>query len=355
MAPAIDKTGLPPGTVVYSGDEQNARVKITLLEYNEKEFLEKEFIDFDECLLHVKSDMVKWINVDGIHNTELIQKIGDKFGIHSLTLEDIANSDQRPKFEEYDNYLVSIMKMLSHGSQTNAEQLSVILLEHNTVISFQEIHGGDAFDLIRTRIRQGKGRIRKMGADYLAYCLIDAVVDLYFVILEKIGDRIEGLEEELIRDPSKETMRHLHKMKREMIFLRKAVWPMRELINNFERSESKLIKKTTRLFLRDLYDHTIRVIDTVETFRDLLSGMMDIYLSSVSNRMNEIMKVLTIITTIFIPLSFIASIYGMNFNTETSPLNMPELNWEYGYVTVISFMLLIGIGMLFYFRKKKWL
>ncbi len=349
MSPAIDTTGLPPGTIVYSGEQQSAKVKITLLEYNEKEFIEKEFSDFNECMLHVKSDMVKWINVDGIHNTELIQKIGEKFNIHTLTLEDVVNTYQRPKFEEYDNYLLSIMKMLSYDAETHAEQLSILLFDNNTVVSFQEIHGGDAFDIIRTRIRTGKGRIRKMGADYLAYCLIDAVVDLYFVILEKIGDRIEILEEELVSNPSKETMKFLHSMKREMIFLRKAVWPMRELINNFERCENILIKKSTRLFLRDLYDHTIRVIDTVETFRDLLSGMMDIYLSSVSNRMNEVMKVLTIITTIFIPLSFIAGIYGMNFD------NMPELHTKYGYFTLWAVMISIAIGMVFYFKKKKWL
>ena len=182
MAPAIDTTGLPPGTVVYSGEEQTARIRITLLEYNEKEFIEKEFTDFDECLLHVKSDMVKWINVDGIHNAEMIQKIGEKFNIHTLTLEDVVNTEQRPKFEDYEVYLVSIMKMLSYDSETHAEQLSIILLDNNTVLSFQEVHGGDAFDIIRTRIRTGKGRVRKMGADYLAYCLIDAVVDLYFVI-----------------------------------------------------------------------------------------------------------------------------------------------------------------------------
>ena len=310
-------------------------------------------------MLHVKPDMVKWINVDGIHNTELIQKIGEKFGIHPLTLEDIASHEQRPKFEDYETYLVSIMKMLSYNSNVhpagedtygvNSEQLSIILLDNNTVISFQETDGGDAFDIIRSRIRQGKGRVRKMGADYLSYCLIDAVVDLYFVILEKIGDRIEILEEELVQHPTKKTMRLLHRMKREMIFLRKAVWPMRELINNFERCENKLIKKTTRLFLRDLYDHTIRVIDTVETFRDLLSGMMDIYLSSVSNRMNEIMKVLTIITTIFIPLSFIAGIYGMNFD------NMPELHTRYGYYILWVIMITIAVGMVFYFKKRKWL
>lgn len=349
MSPVSDKTGLPPGTVVYSGDEQTEKVMITLLEYNEKEFIEKEFTDFDECLLHVKPDMVKWINVDGIHNTELIQKIGEKFGIHSLTLEDIANPEQRAKFEEYDNYLVSIMKMLSHDAKTQAEQLSILLFDNNTVVSFQEVHGGDAFDIIRTRIRSGKGRVRKMGADYLAYCLIDAVVDFYFVILEKIGDRIEVLEDDLIGNPTKETMMQLHAMKREMIFLRKAVWPMRELINNFQRTESKLIKKPTRLFLRDLYDHTIRVIDTVETYRDLLSGMMDVYLSSVSNRMNEVMKVLTIISTIFIPVTFVAGVYGMNFKY------MPELQSPHGYWITWAVMLAIMGSLLVFFRKKKWL
>lgn len=349
MSPSIDTTGLPPGTVVYSGEEQTAKVQITLLEYNEKEFLEKEFVDFDECLLHVKPDMVKWINVDGVHDTALIQKIGEKFNIHTLTLEDIANTDQRAKFEDYDNYVASIMKMLSYDNEVLAEQLTILLLDNNTVISFQEVHGGDAFNIIRSRIRSGKGRIRKMGADYLAYCLIDAVVDLYFVILEKIGDRIEVLEEDLIQNPSRETMRMLHTMKREMIFLRKAVWPMRELISNFDRTENKLIKKTTRIFLRDLYDHTIRVIDTVETFRDLLSGMMDVYLSSVSNRMNEVMKVLTIITTIFIPLSFIAGIYGMNFD------HMPEIHTKYGYYVLWGIMIAVAMGMVFYFKKRKWL
>ena len=348
MSPQKD-TGLPPGTIIYKGDEQTEKVRITLIEFNEKDFFEKEFLDFDECLMHVKTDMVKWINIDGIHNTELIQKIGDKFNIHPLTLEDIANTEQRAKFEDYENYLYSIMKMLSYENEIQSEQLSILLLENNTVISFQEVLGGDAFDLIRTRLRQGKGRIRKLGADYLAYCLIDAVVDYYFVILEKIGDRIESLEDELVENPTKKTMTQLHHMKREMIFLRKAVWPLRELISNLERTETKLIKKATRLFLRDLYDHTIRTIDTVETYRDLLSGMMDIYLSSVSNRMNEVMKVLTIITTIFVPVTFIAGVYGMNFKF------MPELESPYGYWTVWGVMLFIIISLLFYFRKKKWL
>jgi len=343
------KVGAPPGTVIYSGEEQTGRVKITLIEYNEIEFVEKDFYDLSECLQSVDSKYVKWINVDGVHQAELIEAIGKRFNIHPLTLEDIVNTNQRAKFEDYENYVVSIMKMIDYANEElHSEQLAVVLME-GMVISFQEANGGDAFDLIRTRIRQGKGRIRKMGADYLAYALIDAVVDCYFSILEKIGDKIEGLEEELITEPGKSTIEQLHHMKREMIFVRKAVWPMRELINNMERSESQLIKDSTDVYLRDVHDHTIRVIDTVETYRDLLSGMMDIYLSSVSNKMNEVMKILTIITTIFVPVTFIAGVYGMNFDY------MPELHSKWGYPAVWGVMLLIIVSLIIYFKRKKWL
>src|SRR3954469_14443792 len=229
------KVGAPPGTVIYSGEEQTGRVKITLIEYNEIEFVEKDFYDLSECLQSVDSKYVKWINVDGVHQAELIEAIGKRFNIHPLTLEDIVNTNQRAKFEDYENYVVSIMKMIDYANEElHSEQLAVVLME-GMVISFQEANGGDAFDLIRTRIRQGKGRIRKMGADYLAYALIDAVVDCYFSILEKIGDKIELLEDDLITDPDKQTMQQLHHLKREMIFVRKAVWPMRELISNMER------------------------------------------------------------------------------------------------------------------------
>lgn len=239
--------GAPPGTVVYQGEERTEKVKISLIEFNETEFIEKEFYDLSECLDFVNPALIKWMNVDGIHRVELIEAIGKRFNIHPLTLEDIVNTSQRPKFEDYDNYVVAIMKMINYDNELHSEQLSVVLIE-GMVISFQEADGGDAFDLIRNRIRQGKGRIRKMGADYLAYALIDAVVDCYFNILEKIGDKIEVLEEELITEPSKETMQQLHYMKREMIFVRKAVWPMRELVNNMERSETKLIKPTTDIY-----------------------------------------------------------------------------------------------------------
>jgi len=343
-----NKLGAPPGTIVYYGEDRTDKVKITLIEYNEGEVIEKDFYDLSECVEHVNPNMVKWINVDGIHDVSLIEKIGKQFNIHPLTLEDIVNTNQRPKFEDYDNYVVAIMKMIYYDTELRSEQLSVVLME-GMVISFQEVYGGDAFDLIRTRIRQGKGRIRRMGADYLAYALIDAVVDCYFTILEKIGDKIEVLEDELISDPTKETMQQLHHMKREMIFVRKAVWPMRELINNLERSETELIRPTTDVYLRDVHDHTVRVIDTVETYRDLLSGMMDIYLSSVSNRMNEVMKVLTIITTIFVPVTFIAGVYGMNFDY------MPELHSKWGYPLTWAVMIVIIVCLLIYFRKKKWL
>lgn len=340
--------GAPPGTIVYYGEDRTDKVRITLIEYNETGFIEKDFYDLDECVNHVNPAMVKWINVDGIHDVKLIERIGKYFNIHPLTLEDIVNTHQRPKFEDYDNYVVSIMKMIYYDSELRSEQLTVVLTE-GLVISFQEVYGGDAFDLIRQRIRQGKGRIRKMGADYLAYSLHDAVVDCYFNILEKIGDKIELLEEELITEPTKETLQQLHHMKREMIFVRKAVWPMRELINNMERSETELIKSSTDIYMRDVHDHTIRVIDTVETYRDLLSGMMDIYLSSVSNKMNEVMKVLTIITTIFVPVTFIAGVYGMNFDY------MPELHTRWGYPVTWAVMLVIIVLLMIYFRRKKWL
>jgi len=343
-----NKLGAPPGTLVYYGDDHTEKVKITLIEYNEKEFIEKDFYNFADCVNHVNPEMVRWINVDGVHDVELVEKIGKFFNIHPLTLEDVVNTNQRAKFEDYDNYVVSIMKMIYYDTALHSEQLSVVLMD-GMVISFQESLGGDAFDLIRNRIRQGKGRIRKMGADYLAYALLDAVVDCYFTILEKIGDKIEVLEDELMTEPTKETLQMLHHMKREMIFVRKAVWPMRELINNLERSETELIKPSTDVYLRDVHDHTIRVIDTVETFRDLLSGMMDIYLSSVSNRMNEVMKVLTIITTIFVPVTFIAGVYGMNFDY------MPELHSKWGYPAVWAVMLTIIIALIIYFRRRKWL
>jgi len=344
------KIGLPPGTPVFIGEKKAEEVKITILDYDETQFQEKEVKDIQECFPFKETSTVTWINIDGIHDVEIIEKIGKNFDLHPLILEDIVNTHQRPKLEEYGNYSYIVLKMLSYNGETNetqAEQVSMILGE-NYVISFQE-REGDIFESIRERIRNGKGRIRKMGPDYLAYSLLDTVIDHYFIILEKDGEKIEVLEDKVVTDPRPETLQEIHKLKRDMIFLRRSVWPLRELINGMERGESPLIHKSTRIYLRDVYDHTIQVIDTVETYRDMLSGMHDTYLSSISNRMNEVMKVLTIIATIFIPLTFIAGIYGMNFEF------MPELKWHWAYFTVWGVILIIVVFMVIFFRRKKWL
>jgi magnesium transporter len=340
--------GAPPGTLQYIGPQAEGRVKITLIEFNEEEFFEKEFYDLSDCLGHVKDNMVKWINVEGVHDTALIEQLGKHYQIHPLTLEDIVHVDQRAKYEDYDTYVLAIMKMITYDQQVVAEQLSMILAK-NTVISFQEPAGGDAFDVIRNRLRQAKGRVRKLGADYLFYAMMDAVVDYYFHVLEIIGDKVARIEEEIISEPGQKSLIELYQLKREVISLRKQVWPMRDMVSNLLRSESSFITGNTQLFFRDLQDHTTRVIDTVETYRDLLSGIMDIYLSTNSNRMNEVMKVLTIMSSIFIPVTFIVGVYGMNFEF------MPELKSHYGYAAVWVIMLSLMGGMIYYFRKKKWM
>lgn len=344
------KAGLPPGTPVYIGEKREDEIKVTILDYDEKGSQEKEITDIEDVFFYNKKPTVTWINVSGIHRVDLIEKIGRGFNLHPLTIEDIVNTDQRPKLEDHEKYLYIVFKMLTYDEtedEVKTEQVSLICME-NCVLSFQE-REGDVFENIRQRIRNNKGRIRRMKADFLAYSLIDAVVDNYFLILEKLGDRIEVLEDSIVDNPKPESMQEIHRLKRGMLFLRKSVWPLREVISGLERGESLLIHKPTRVFLRDIYDHTIQVIDTVETFRDILSGMHDTYLSSLSNRMNEIMKVLTIIATIFIPLTFIAGVYGMNFEY------MPELAWRWGYFGVLGLMAGVVILMVAYFRKKKWL
>jgi magnesium transporter len=343
------KAGLPPGTLVHIGERKIETVKITVIDYDESAYESKQIAKIEECFPFKDKPTVTWINVDGIHDVEVIEKIGKNYGIHPLLLEDILNTEQRPKIEDFDNYLFLVLKMLSFDDEQKeikTEQVSLIL-GPNYVISFQE-REGDVFDPVRDRIRNAKGRIRKMGADYLAYALVDSIVDSYFIILEKIGDKIEGVEEDLISNPGEGTLHTIHFLKREMIFIRRSVWPLREVISGMSRKESILIKKSTEIFLRDVYDHTIQVIDTIENFRDMVSGMLDIYLSSISNRMNEVMKVLTIFAAIFIPLTFVAGIYGMNFSY------MPELGWKWGYFAVLSLMAGIGISMLVYFKKKHW-
>lgn len=345
-----EKGGLPPGTLAYVGEKKVEKVIITVFDYDSERYEEKELKSIEECFPYKDTPTVTWINMAGIHQVDIMEKIGNHFGIHPLIMEDILNTRQRPKMDDLEDYIYVVLKILNYNEEDDeisAEQISIILGQ-NFVISFQEKEG-DVFEPIRERIRKNKGRIRKKGADYLAYALLDSVVDNYFAILEKIGERIEFLEEELVENPSTQTLQEIHRLKRELIFLRKSIWPLREVISELERGESSLIKETTGIYLRDVYDHTIQVIDTVETFRDMISGILDVYLSSISNKMNEVMKVLTIIATIFIPLTFLAGIYGMNFRY------MPELEWHRGYFAILFLMVSIGIGMVIYFRKKKWL
>jgi len=345
------KAGLPPGTLVHIGEARSDQTKITLMDYDEANVREMETDSAKECLAFKDKPSVTWINVDGVHRVDLLQELGECYGFHPLVMEDVVNTDQRPKWEDYSDYLYIVLKMIYYSKNNGGvvvEQISLIV-GPNFVFSFQEGFEGDVFGPIRERIRTDKSRIRKMGADYLAYTLIDAIVDNYFSILEQVGEQIELLEEKIVGSPATETLREIHFLKREMIFLRKAVWPLREVISAMERAESPLIRESTRIYLRDVYDHTIQIIDTIETLRDMVSGMLDIYLSSVSNRMNAVMKVLTIIATIFMPLTFLAGVYGMNFKY------LPELEWRIGYPLFWVVSLAITITMLIFFRRKGWL
>lgn len=344
------KAGLPPGTVVYVGKQKTEKTRIRVIDYAEKHFEEKEAKKIEEVFAFIDKPGIAWINIDGLQSVDVIEKVGKHFSLHPLVLEDIANTNQRPKMEDFSDYVYVVLRMLRYDDQNNevlSEQISLVF-GSNWVISFQE-NEGDVFDPVRVRLRNNKGRIRKVGADYLVYTLIDAVVDNYFSVLEKMGEKIEDLEDELIANPEPATLKNLHDLKRQSISLRKSVWPLREVVSRLERLESKLINKTTIIYLRDVYDHTIQVIDSIETFREMLAGMLDIYLSSVSNRMNEVMKVLTIIATIFIPLTLVSGIYGMNFTY------MPELGSPWGYPLVLLTMLSVAVVMLFYFRKKRWI
>jgi magnesium transporter len=295
---------------------------------------------------------VTWMNVNGISQVNALEKVGECYNIHPLVLEDILDIQQRPKVEDYEAYLYIVLKAMrpvteDMGSEIKSEQVSLILGSHY-VISFHE-GNGDLFAPIRERLLWDKGRIRKMGADYLAYSIIDLIVDNYFVELETFSDKVEALEDEVVVKPSPKTLQKVHRFKNDMIILRKSLWPFREIIARLERRESPLISENLSIYLRDIYDHTMIALETVDTYRDILSGMLDIYLSSISNRLNEIMKVLTIIATIFMPLTFVTSLYGMNFK------NMPELYWQFGYYVVLGVIVVVAGSMLLYFRKKHWI
>ncbi len=344
--------GVPPGTLVHTGERHTDTVTIRLMDYSNERCDERVFKSIEEVFPFLDRETVTWLDIIGLHQVDIIEKLGNHLNIHPLVQEDVLHTEQRPKVEEYEGYLFLVLRALTpieltDGQLVASEQLSLIL-GPNFVITFQESEG-DPFGTVRERLRTGKGRIRRMGADYLCYALLDAVVDYYFTALEGIGDYIEDLEGTILRSKSEEALEDIHELKREMLFLRKALWPLREMMSNLQRLESDLINVSTQTFLRDVYDHTVQVLETVETLRDLSAGLLEIYLSSLSNRMNEVMKVLTIIATIFIPLTFIAGVYGMNFQF------MPELGLKWGYFGALGVMLVVGLSLLAFFRKKRWL
>lgn len=344
------RAGLAPDAPVRTDQRETQKTQIQVMQYNGELILEKEADTVKECAVPSDRAGVTWVDVSGLREVETLEQLGTLFGLHPLVVEDILDTGQRPKVEDYDGYLFFVLKSLYHveeGTQEpQIEQISLVL-GPNYVLSFQE-HAGDEFNSIRERMRSNGWRARKLSADYLTYALIDLIVDQYFVVLERLGDRIEELQEELIARPMTMTLQSIYHLKREMAYLRKSIWPLREVIAGLERMDSSLILGTTEIYLRDVYDHTIQIIEAVETSRDMLAGMLDIYLSSVSNRMNEVMKVLTVISTIFMPLTFIAGVYGMNFH------HMPEIPWRWGYPITWVIMITIAGLMIAYFRRKKW-
>jgi len=342
--------GLSPGTPVYIGEKREGPSRLTVTSYDAARFEEKDVGSVEESLELRRPGGVTWINVEGIHDVGLIEEFGRRFNFHPLIIEDVVNTAERPKVEDYGDYIFFVLKVFEAdgGGAGGAIQQVSIVLGPDYVLSFEE-KKSKIFQAVEDRVRKGKGRSRQMGADYLAYALIDAVVDSYFGTMEVVGEEIEAIEEELVIDPKREVLHKIHALKREMIRFRRSIWPLREVINCLERLETPLVKPTTDVYLRDLYDHMIQIIDSVETYRDLLSGMLETYLSSVSNRMNEIMKVLTIIATIFIPITFLVGVYGMNFKF------MPEIDWRYGYFVIWGIIILAIVFMLVNFRRKKWI
>ena len=344
------KTGLPPGTLLHVGEKKAEETRITVVDYNDILFEDRELNTVEEALPYTEKPTTTWINIDGLHQVDIIEKAGAYFSLHPLVLEDVLHTGQHPKMEDFDDYLFIVMNLIYYDNSEDdikTDQFSMVF-SPRFLISFQE-RSGDFFDPVLERLRQGKGRIRKRGTDYLVYALIDIIVDHYFVVLEKIAEKMEVLEDGLMTNPSPEILQEIHYLKRELIFLRKSVWPLREMVRTMERGDSALFQEDTSIYFKDLYDHIYQVVDTTETLREMVTGMLDVYLSSVSNRMNEVMKVLTMIATIFIPITFVAGVYGMNFRY------MPELDWHWGYPLLWGIMIAIGIVMLAYFRRKRWL
>ena len=343
------KAGIPPGTLVYTGENRMGPARITLMDYDETKLLEQEIETIEECVPFKESPTVTWIHIEGVHQEHIIGAIGSHFGVHPLVLEDLINMGQRPKMEVYENYIFVVLRMLSYDDkEIEIEDKQVgLIIGVNFVVSVLET-ADDTFKEIRKRIRNGQGRIRRMRADYLAYALMDVTVDNYFITLEKLADQVELIEKELVTNPTPDTLQKIYRTKRTMVRMRKAIWPLREVVGKMEHGESDLFTEDTEAYLRDLHDHTIVVIEAVVLLSEMVSGMLDMYLSSTSHKMNEVMKVLTIIATIFIPITFIAGIYGMNFD------RMPELKSEWGYPIILAIMGAISISMLVYFRWRKW-
>ncbi|HLB59260.1 MAG TPA: magnesium/cobalt transporter CorA [Bdellovibrionota bacterium] len=346
---AKGKVGLSPGTLVYVGESRETPVTLDLIDYDETHLEEKVVENPEELLAYRDKPTVTWVNINGVHRVDLVEKLGAIFNLHPLTLEDILHLGQRPKYEDYGEYLFVVLKTIQYDEVTGLsdEQLGLVLSK-KFLLTFQERPSG-IFDNVKKRIHKEGGRIRKMKMDYLAYSLVDGVVDHYFVILEKMEERLEANEAELQTNPTPETLSKVHQLKRDMLFIRKSIWPLREVLNGLLRGETAFFSKPVLPYLKDVYDHAIEVNDNLDAFRDMLSGQTELYLSGLEQKTNEVIKVLTIITTIFIPLSFIAGIYGMNFKF------MPELNWRWGYHTIWGLMIFLGVTMIFYFKRKRWI
>lgn len=350
------KIGLKPGSLLYVGPERTDKILVTIFDYTENKLTERTAEKISDCFTFRETDTMTWIQVQGLHEVDVIRELGEFFELHPLVLEDILNTHLRPKYEDAGSYLYFALKRLEIPNQDEdmtSDQISVIWGKQY-VISFTERNTG-ILEPIRERVRRTEPRVRFMNSDYLAYAIVDSIVDHYFVALEQLGERIDAIDGRLIDNPEPEQLEEIHELKRTLVEMRKAIWPVREAVNMFERSDSGLIHDDTRPYLRDLYDHAIQIRDTIDTYRDMVSGLTDLYMTSVSNRMNNVMKVLTIIATIFIPLSFLAGVYGMNFDSSASGWNMPELGMKYGYPLFWVLVLIIGGGLLVFFRKKKWL
>jgi len=344
------KAGLPPGTAVHIGEHRTEVTRVRVLHYEAERIQERELNTVTDCPGLRTAHGVTWVHVTGVHDTGLIERIGGCFGLHPLVLEDIANTDQRPKLEDYGDYAYVVLKTMQDGragGETRVEQISLIL-GADFVLTFEEAEP-TAFETVRARLRDNRAGIRARGADYLAYSLLDAVIDNYFLALEEFGNRVEALQQELIGRPSRRSEGALHLLRREMVLLRKSVWPLREVIGTLERGGSSQFRQETWVYLRDIYDHVIHMVDTLETLHEMLTYMLDLYLLNATNRLNEVIKVLTIIATVFSPPMLIASIYGMNFRY------MPELSWPWGYGFALGLMAASTAGMLLFFRHKKWL